>query len=464
MKQSGIIAFRAYGVVGFRDYEVNFDKSAKIIVGPNGTGKSTFLSLFYLFVTQQWVRLQSYGFERLEIEHEKGIITLNRETLDTYQGDRYSSPAARRIFEKLRAAGSTDLLKKPTLTRADRSYISEVAGIPLHQVSSFMRYVQGELTFSIGVQETEDQLNSLNLGIILYLPTYRRIEKDIHSIFPDIEDRIKEKLAKTGSSQRQGQNFIEISGFGMADIQSLIDSAVEEVRDFRRTSIESAYQEYIRDIVRGRIKKYSLSRLRSMSDKDLAEFQDRLNTDIFTDSDHKILNDKIQALRKKSSGQPSSENRFLGMFVEQLIEAHTRTKEKEKRLNYFIEVISNYLGPSKFAEFSDDAFKIKQVIENFSSKEKIHASSVSLDQLSSGEKQIVALFAYLLLSKKEGLLVLIDEPELSLSVPWQKKFLPDILAAESCAGVFAVTHSPFVFDNELRKSVVDVRRLAVQND
>lgn len=60
--------------------------------------------------------------------------------------------------------------------------------------------------------------------------------------------------------------------------------------------------------------------------------------------------------------------------------------------------------------------------------------------------------------------MLIDEPELSLSVPWQKKFLPDILSAESCAGLFAVTHSPFVFDNNLRHSVTDVRKLAVPHD
>lgn len=51
MKSSGLKRFRAYGVMGFRDYEINFNKDATIIVGPNGTGKSTFLSLFYLFVT-----------------------------------------------------------------------------------------------------------------------------------------------------------------------------------------------------------------------------------------------------------------------------------------------------------------------------------------------------------------------------------------------------------------------------
>ena len=45
--------------------------------------------------------------------------------------------------------------------------------------------------------------------------------------------------------------------------------------------------------------------------------------------------------------------------------------------------------------------------------------------------------------------IIIDEPELSLSVPWQKKFLVDIKKSESCEGFISVTHSPFIFDNEL---------------
>src|SRR5271155_60715 len=47
--------------------------------------------------------------------------------------------------------------------------------------------------------------------------------------------------------------------------------------------------------------------------------------------------------------------------------------------------------------------------------------------------------------------VLIDEPELSLSVPWQRKFLVDIRSASFCVGLVAVTHSPFIYDNELKR-------------
>jgi hypothetical protein len=42
---------------------------------------------------------------------------------------------------------------------------------------------------------------------------------------------------------------------------------------------------------------------------------------------------------------------------------------------------------------------------------------------------------------------------LSLSVPWQQRFLPDILATGRCTGVVAVTHSPFIWDNDLEAYV-----------
>ena len=53
----------------------------------------------------------------------------------------------------------------------------------------------------------------------------------------------------------------------------------------------------------------------------------------------------------------------------------------------------------------------------------------------------------------KNLFVFIDEPELSLSIDWQRMLLVDILESTSCTGLVATTHSPFVFDNELEDYV-----------
>ena len=61
---------------------------------------------------------------------------------------------------------------------------------------------------------------------------------------------------------------------------------------------------------------------------------------------------------------------------------------------------------------------------------------------------MISLFAKLFLYSRQKI-VLIDEPELSLSIDWQSHILVDVLNAPLCRQVIAITHSPFVFDNEL---------------
>jgi predicted ATP-binding protein involved in virulence len=75
-------------------------------------------------------------------------------------------------------------------------------------------------------------------------------------------------------------------------------------------------------------------------------------------------------------------------------------------------------------------------------------TDIDLDDLSSGEKQVVSLMAKLYLSDAPKF-VMIDEPELSLSMDWQRKILPDVLASGSVIQLLAITHSPFVFENDL---------------
>ena len=82
---------------------------------------------------------------------------------------------------------------------------------------------------------------------------------------------------------------------------------------------------------------------------------------------------------------------------------------------------------------------------------------LDLSVLSSGEKQIVAIFAHLFLDNSQNQIIVIDEPELSLSVPWQRQFLRDIASNKGCGFLFAVTHSPFIYDNELLPFTIDVQ-------
>jgi predicted ATP-binding protein involved in virulence len=76
---------------------------------------------------------------------------------------------------------------------------------------------------------------------------------------------------------------------------------------------------------------------------------------------------------------------------------------------------------------------------------------ISFEQLSSGERQIIYIFFNVYLMHESDIIILFDEPELSLSLTWQRRILLDIVNSGKCNFLFAITHSPFVFDNELGK-------------
>lgn len=69
-----------------------------------------------------------------------------------------------------------------------------------------------------------------------------------------------------------------------------------------------------------------------------------------------------------------------------------------------------------------------------------------LYSLSSGEQHELVLHYNLLFRVRPNTVVLIDEPELSLHVAWQKKFLPDLTSIVELSDFDAVvaTHSPFI--------------------
>lgn len=91
---------------------------------------------------------------------------------------------------------------------------------------------------------------------------------------------------------------------------------------------------------------------------------------------------------------------------------------------------------------------------------KKNGVDVPLDDLSSGEKQIVFRGCFLLRNKDatKGAVVFIDEPEISLHPEWQKKilgFYRKIFTDSDgnlTSQIFVVTHSPFIIHGEDREN------------
>ena len=88
-----------------------------------------------------------------------------------------------------------------------------------------------------------------------------------------------------------------------------------------------------------------------------------------------------------------------------------------------------------------------------------NAEKLPLSKLSAGEKQIISIFSKVYLAPStHRFIILFDEPELSLSIFWQKNLLPDIFNSGKCYFLLAMTHSPFIFDNELDKYAIGLNQ------
>lgn len=112
-----------------------------------------------------------------------------------------------------------------------------------------------------------------------------------------------------------------------------------------------------------------------------------------------------------------------------------------KKLDLFTQIINERLTFKEIQISRQNGF---DVIDSDDKERKL-----KLSQLSSGEKQEIVLFYDLIFNTKSELLLMIDEPEISLHISWQKKFMDDLLkvAEDNNIQIVVATHSPQIINN-----------------
>ncbi len=77
-------------------------------------------------------------------------------------------------------------------------------------------------------------------------------------------------------------------------------------------------------------------------------------------------------------------------------------------------------------------------------------------QLSSGEKQILAIMLTVLVQDGEDYVLFMDEPEVSLHIEWQKRLIDLVLELNPHVQIILTTHSPAIIMNGWIDSVTEV--------
>lgn len=276
---------------------------------------------------------------------------------------------------------------------------------------------------------------------VLFLPTYRRIEKELSDVFPDIDLDDVLPFSKTKSYRKKLQSgYVELVEFGMEDVMQAFDSTLSDLDQNFRTALNRLTGSYLGDIIRNNYKNVEPSQLSTDKFRETIKVMLPRIGDILSEGDRQKLGQLLKDV--KTNQVLLEEQRVTAYFLTRLVEIHKSQQEKEQPIRNLVDLVNQYLS-NKTLEFNSSEFKLV-----FKRKNK-DMTEVPIAGLSSGEKQIISLFTHIFLSDYDKYFLVIDEPELSISVPWQRRFLQDLKDTQKCAGLIAVTHSPFVFENSL---------------
>lgn len=120
-------------------------------------------------------------------------------------------------------------------------------------------------------------------------------------------------------------------------------------------------------------------------------------------------------------------------------------EELAKKISLFMDIVSSRFKHKKIRITKDEGIAFTSIIADKTGAPQV----IELEKLSSGEQHELVLFYKLIFDSRQGDLVLIDEPELSLHISWQTQFIPDLKRVAALRKFSAViaTHSPDIISS-----------------
>lgn len=452
MDNDFIQKFEIIGLFGYKDISITFNNSTLIVIGENGFGKTSILNALNFLITHSYKRLLEIKFKTIGLKIADKVFSFERTLIEQYfsylerqeNHDRSIIDFVRRninnkifdtIIELLNEGKKKDFFN---LVNND-DFLKTIPGNVLYQ--EFFTWNEQTKAFA-ELKILEDLIDSFNYTV-LFFPTYRRVEVDYQRLFPFEERHRGIRFEEDRYIEHQDMNI----RFGMRDVARRIENITDIIR---KSSLEGF------TTVSGDVIHQMLDR-NSKTTHELNCTEDELR--IVLDRTGNRLNEKDKEViltQFKNHDKDLFGNDFLLFYLQQLLMIFRSQEKYDYAINKYCEVCNRYLNDKKFIY---DASNVSLAIYRYINGEPTISQDniVNLDQLSSGEKQIVSIFSQIYLELEKKFVVLFDEPELSLSIYWQENLLPDILASDNCKFLMAVTHSPFIFGERLQKYTIGIR-------
>ncbi|KGT92927.1 AAA family ATPase [Enterobacter cancerogenus] len=510
MKNYTLEEFSINGLNDDSNVNLKFADNLKIIVSENGYGKTTIITILYYFLKKDR-KLKKFNFDSLNIKFngKDSIIYPKSIAVLLFESNFVSSfQYIAEIFDDKKIANKNS--REMGLKKINSFYImlmiffmvnsdseskisaEEISRISLYlgveeksvfSIINMMRKFVGDYDYmydfeNVGVDffelyqgveriysdiyhehETKyslqpfvkrlqfllDSINELGHKEFIYLPTYRLVESSISSF------RQNESDDYYFDHSDQAQEFFKESALIQFGVQDIKDVWSEISGRIRRTTT----QDFLKSS--GSLLKNILSN-KTVDEKNIEELLCNKESILKILSridpstiDKKSKKNLLNILEKKEFNIDYNNN-ALFYILENMVAIYNNQKHLDVTINKYKTAVNEF-------------FKNKKVIYNEITSEiyvekVIGRKRIDIENLSSGEKQILSLFTKIYLSEVNDVerkyWIFFDEPEISLSIEWQQILLPTILASERCEFLIAATHSPFIFKNNLKSYTSDL--------
>ena len=398
------------------DYDVIFNSEGlTILTGPNGYGKSTILKsieaigkefvgvMFFMGLDFKKITVNFENGRDIVIEKKNSKLIINHITIEgeVFQNDLEDIIDRRMKISRIDENRWFDRRRGIIFTPND--YISDL-------YTREMRNVEGEVDINVHSTELMDLL------------------KEMKQLVGEIYFIKEQRLIRENKNRRDEQEVVNVIEELPTQFKELMQN-VQQDYSMVANKLDSTYPNRLFETEEGisesdyKIKMQEMAlKFESLSKYDLSSMQEPVNF-IFKEEHAKAL--KVY-------------------FDDFEVKYHVY-EDFINKLDLYTDIINHRL-----------AFKTMRISKKFGiSVVDENGKNLKLTQLSSGEKQEIVLFYDLIFGTKENVLLLIDEPEISLHIMWQKKFMDDLLRIIDYKGfnVIVATHSPQIINNHWDRQV-----------
>lgn len=429
--------FKIEGLYGHINCDLELNDNKLILIGENGSCKTTIIKILFYVLSAQWSKLYQFNFDKITItiDGDKYPISRSDVLCDEKMVRQILSSLPFPIRNRMIREGAPDLLKIKECC--------ELYGISFDSILSQNLSCNERDFFLENV--TANSLKTLEKKFsefcYVYLPTYRRIEQDLEVVLGKKAEKshyFSDDNLLINEKDLSSCRYIEMIHFGMGDVENAILNNLQKLKDTFRTNLNQLTLGYLGEIIDNQYSNVDLRKIKKTSNETLMSIMGRVDDSILTKEKKQKLLSMLENLRQEEI--PDEHDKVLCHYILKLLDLQKHMNKNEDNIKNFVEICSRYIVNKRFEyDSSQFTFKIKTDFQD-----------IKLKHLSSGEKQIVSLFSLLNLVPSKKFFILIDEPELSLSVKWQEHFLNDISASSNCRGLVAVTHSPFIISDKMR--------------